>query len=279
MTQSRDFGPEAAKMRDALARYGKEELIDVMTHILRVYVLEENAPLTPDVDQPQAFEELARLTFPQLILHLQMSLEHEELGAFRVSGSDIFIRLGENEFLLGGPGPQLAAPAADGALSAEEETAAPPSAAVSKPFRFAKDPEPPAEPVTGEPDFKFEFERTPAAPSNPTPPQRPEPEPLGDRAGGGEDRYANLFGGGRGGGGPVPSISMTPPMAPPPIADVAPGDPSPEERRSIAHNANPDADDLVERESRDKSEDQPPPLSDGDKEIRPSNRFADLEFD
>ena len=40
MTRTRDFGPMAGKMRGALERYTKEELIDLMTHLVRVYVLD-----------------------------------------------------------------------------------------------------------------------------------------------------------------------------------------------------------------------------------------------
>ena len=89
----------------ALERYSKEELIDLMTHLLRVYVLNESTPLEPQLAKPSAPEELAKLTFPQLILHLQMSLDLEQLGLLRVDGKEVYITLGEREFRLGGPTP------------------------------------------------------------------------------------------------------------------------------------------------------------------------------
>lgn len=273
MSQSRDFGPLAGQMRSALERYSKEELIDLMTHIIRVYVMEDTLPGTPDVHRPQAPEELARLSFPQLLVRLQMMLQLDELARFRVSGDDVFVTIGDTELNFHGPAPEGKKPtAAQKALQS---------------MRGAPDVEPedeeeapPASPVTGEPDFEIDDLRTneeaeeeepKAEKAEPKPeraPSRPTPQPLGPRAGGG--RGGGVFGGGGGGRSPMP---------PPPIAESAPGDPTPEERAAANQESKPGSEDREERKRRAGFEESPPPLAEGDKQINPSNRFADLELD
>jgi len=88
-------------MKDALQKYSKDELIDLMTHIVKTYVVEGTLPLAPDSGATRSGEEeLARLSFPQLVLHLQMHLDHREFSAFSVSGNDVWVSMGNQRINL-----------------------------------------------------------------------------------------------------------------------------------------------------------------------------------
>lgn len=257
----------AGEMRAALERYSREEIIDLMTHILRVYVLEETSPFTPDVQQPKAVEELSRLTFPQLLLHLQMSLQHDELSLFRVSGNSIFVSLGEHEFMLGGPGPELAP-------TPPPTRAEPPRISFPEPPTpsFDELPAAPAAPVTGEADFELDdFIGRGSDDEVEEEPRRPAPEPLGERSTPKPSKADSLFGGTASPRASAPPLNMSPPKGPPPIASKAPGD-LPATERAAARSAS------SAREI--PTDDEPAPaLAEGDKDIRASNRFADLELE
>lgn len=112
MTSSRSFGPVAEQMKVALEKYSKDELIDLMTHIVKTYVVEGILPLQPETPQQSGEEQLAKLSFPQLILHLQMRLDHREWSAFSVSGTDVWVAAGGNRVnVTGGQSPLPPAPA------------------------------------------------------------------------------------------------------------------------------------------------------------------------
>ncbi len=99
--QRRDFGPQASQMRDALERYSREELIDLLTHILRLYVIEAPDGVTEEVvSVPEPTLQLHDLSFPQLILHLQMNLAHAELQHLKVSGNRVWVERDGAEVLL-----------------------------------------------------------------------------------------------------------------------------------------------------------------------------------
>lgn len=100
MSSSRSFGPVAEQMKDALQKYSKDELIDLMTHIVKTYVVEGTLPLTDAKTDRSGEEELARLSFPQLVLHLQMHLDHREFSAFSVSGNDVWVSMGNQRINL-----------------------------------------------------------------------------------------------------------------------------------------------------------------------------------
>jgi translation initiation factor IF-2 len=147
MSQSRDFGPQAADMRVALERYRKEELVELMLFIMKTYVL-GNA-VSPDIEvgpiHPPAA--LDRMSFPQLINHLQMALKLEELEHFRVSGPDVYVTIGEREFdLLGSgiavgaeaPPPEVAAPARRAAASPAVAARPAPSSGGASTTQFAE---------------------------------------------------------------------------------------------------------------------------------------------
>ena len=102
MSMARNFGPVAEQMAEALEQYSKEELRDLLTHIVKTYVVEGTLPLKPEVGMVSGDERLAKLTFPQLVLHLQMRLDHREWSLFSVSGEDVWVTSGGQRINLTG---------------------------------------------------------------------------------------------------------------------------------------------------------------------------------
>lgn len=100
MTESRDFGRMAQELRQALDQYSREELADLLCHIMRTYVIEAGAPLELDTGPEPGLSELRSLSFAQLVLRLQMSLPQEELRRLEVSGSRVWVRDGQREIPL-----------------------------------------------------------------------------------------------------------------------------------------------------------------------------------
>jgi hypothetical protein len=138
MSIARSFGPVAEEMSAALEQYSKEELIDLLTHIVKTYVVEGTLPLKPDVGVSTSDEQLAQLSFPQLILHLQMRLDHREWNQFSVSGEDVWVSVGGQRLnLTGRPSalPQVQAPGRAPAAARPEAAAQPaaPAAAAAPP--------------------------------------------------------------------------------------------------------------------------------------------------
>jgi uncharacterized protein YjbI with pentapeptide repeats len=102
MTERRDFGLMAQEMREALDQYSREELMDLVTHLARVFVVEGNAPVALEEapPPPAGMSELSGLSFAQLVLHLQMHLPHDELRRLRVSGPDVWVERGDRQVTL-----------------------------------------------------------------------------------------------------------------------------------------------------------------------------------
>jgi hypothetical protein len=244
----------AAQLRSALERYSREELVDLMTHLLRVYVLEQAPVIAPELEKPQLSDELEKFTFPQLLIHLQMSLELAELSRFRVAEGKVFVTVGDNEFQLDGPSPILPPEPAEVLMS--EPPPPPPS---SGQVVDSMPSEPPKLGPRSLEAMRQGQDRSSAASNEP------------------RSRFDSIFGGGGGGESSRPNIPMVPdellaPDAPPPIADKAPGDVVPETKRDEA--------DVEPTPAAAKArEEAPPPPPPGDKKPTPSNRFAALEFD
>ena len=108
MSQSRDFGPAALEMKAALEQYTKGELVDLLSHLVQIYVVEgalpEKAAVKPMGKEGEDL--FSRLSFPELILHLQMHLDHREWKQFSVSGDDVWVNAaGQRLNLTGRPEP------------------------------------------------------------------------------------------------------------------------------------------------------------------------------
>ena len=102
MAERRDFGPVAGQMREALEKYSREELADLLTHIVRVYVIEGKEPQLSEAGKVSSEDNLRALSFPQLMLHLQMNLPHPELKRLRVSGDRVWAERDGAEVLIAG---------------------------------------------------------------------------------------------------------------------------------------------------------------------------------
>jgi len=92
MPERPDLRKIATDIRDALASYPREALVDILTYVFQAYVV-EGAPM---VHAPQAerMQELEGLAFPELIQALQVRLEVPELALFEVQGGRVSVRLG-----------------------------------------------------------------------------------------------------------------------------------------------------------------------------------------
>lgn len=239
------------EIKAALERYSKEELVELMEHLLRIYVLNEPVKLDTAVSRPESIRELSGCTFSQLLAFLQQNLDLEELGKFRITPYTVYVSIGEAEFDLNGPTPTIAseAPADTSASSPLDDDDMSPAermdALDTKPWRSA--PRPVQTPVS-----KVE---TPSM-ADLFADDRPA-----------SDRGFSLF-------EDVPTKAEDP-DEPPPIADVAPGD-DPEVAPS---SVNDFAKAAASREEAPEAPSTPPPLAPGDKQIDPSNRFASLDLD
>lgn len=91
MSERRGVGRMTDQMREAMEQYSREELMDLLTHIVRVYVVEGGGAGVSVESAPQGLSELRGLSFSQLVLHLQMNLPHEELRRLHVSGSRVWM--------------------------------------------------------------------------------------------------------------------------------------------------------------------------------------------
>ena len=241
------------EIKAALERYSKEELVDLMEHLLRIYVLNEPVKLDSAVSKPENIREFSGYTFPQLLVWLQNNLEMEELDKFRVTPYTVMVTIGDGEFDLNGPTPTMSAGSAETeSVDAPDEDNMSPAqrmdaALDNKPWRRAPEPvAPKASSHTETPTMADLF--------------------ANDRP----DRGFALF--------DEPPERAEDPDEPPPIAEVAPGDdPSVENETASTDFAKTAA----SREEAPAAEAPatPPPLAEGDKQINPSNRFASLDFD
>ena len=96
------------QIKSALQRYSKEELVDLMEHLLRIYVLNEPVKLDSQASKPESVKDLSGLSFAQVISLLQNSLELDELAKFRVTPYTVYVSIGDAEFDINGPTPTLA---------------------------------------------------------------------------------------------------------------------------------------------------------------------------
>lgn len=86
-----DLRRQTREIRDSLSRYDREQLVDILTHVFRTYVLEGAAMASAAV--PTSTDELAGLSFAQVIERLQLRLELPELQLFEVSAGRVSVRI------------------------------------------------------------------------------------------------------------------------------------------------------------------------------------------
>lgn len=245
------------QIKSALQRYSKEELVDLMEHLLRIYVLNEPVKLDSQASKPESVKDLSGLSFAQVISLLQNSLELDELAKFRVTPYTVYVSIGDAEFDINGPTPTLAR---EGTETTKDN---------SDPHDVDDDDMTPAERM--DLDSK-PWRRAPQAPKKAPVSQVETPSMAdlfaNDRPG---DRGFALF-------DEPPTRAEEDDELPPPIAESAPGD---DPQVQADSSSNDFAKTAATREDSPvpAATPAPPALAAGDKQINPSNRFASLDLD
>ena len=95
-------------VRDALADCDREALLDMLTFVIKEYVIDGPPPML--MHQTESVADLANLSFAQLVTALQTRLEVPELALFAVDGAQVSVRVGGvMQRLVAGSGPTEAA--------------------------------------------------------------------------------------------------------------------------------------------------------------------------
>lgn len=79
-------------VRDAFADADRETLLDVLSFVVKEYVVDGPPPMM--IHQVETLGDLANLSFAQLIAALQTRFEHPELAMFTVDGDHVSVRVG-----------------------------------------------------------------------------------------------------------------------------------------------------------------------------------------
>jgi hypothetical protein len=87
-----DLRDIASNVRDALGDCDRDALIDLLTFVLKEYVVEGPPPML--VHQTETIADLGGLSFAQLVTALQTRLEVPELSLFVVDGDRVSVRVG-----------------------------------------------------------------------------------------------------------------------------------------------------------------------------------------
>jgi hypothetical protein len=87
-----DLRDLASNVRDAFAELDRETLLDVLTFVLKEYVVEGPPPML--VHQTETLADLRGATFAQLITALQTRFDFPELAMFVVDGDTVSVRVG-----------------------------------------------------------------------------------------------------------------------------------------------------------------------------------------
>jgi len=90
MSDRHDLRRQTREIREALSRFEPEQLVDILTHIFRQYVMEGAAAPASSVTLQ---DELQGLSFPQLIERLQLRLDLPELRLLEVTGNRVLCRV------------------------------------------------------------------------------------------------------------------------------------------------------------------------------------------
>jgi hypothetical protein len=142
-----DLRDIATNVREAFADADREALLDILTFVLKEYVVEGPPPML--IHQAETLAELAGTSFAQLVTALQTRLDHPELAMFVVDGDQVGVRVGGVVHPITGqrtpPANELPRPAAGVRVvetTLQQRPAPPPSRGVS--VRGAPAPTPPA---------------------------------------------------------------------------------------------------------------------------------------
>jgi hypothetical protein len=87
-----DLRDLVANVREAFADSDRETLLDILTFVVKEYVVEGPPPML--MHQAETIAELGGLSFAQLVTALQTRLELPELAMFAVDGDQVSVRIG-----------------------------------------------------------------------------------------------------------------------------------------------------------------------------------------
>jgi len=108
-----DLREISTNVREAFADADKETLLDVLTFVLKEYVVEGPPPML--IHQAETLSDLKGMSFAQLVAALQTRLDYPELAMFVVDGETVGVRIGGvvQPLLPGRTPPASAQPAVD----------------------------------------------------------------------------------------------------------------------------------------------------------------------
>src|SRR5262245_21131619 len=215
-----DLRELASNVKDAFADADRETLLDVLTFVIKEYVVEGPPPML--IHQAETLADLRAPTFAQLIAALQTRFDHPELSMFVVDGEQVSVRIGnvvhpllparqpiggtaadvprpqvgvhvvETTLAQRPPQAQAAPPAPAAAPAARTATAPPPRAGISLRSQPGASGAPPSggappQPASGP-------AAPPAAPAAPAAPSSAAPQTGGDKpdSTGGDDASARF---------------------------------------------------------------------------------------
>lgn len=130
MPERPDLRAIARDIRESLADYDREALVEILTYVFKEYVVQGAPPVL--LGRADTIEDLAGLSFPELMRALQTRLEHQELELFQVQDEVVLVRAqgvltpltADQLPQRGRPAPVAAAPVADTGASTPRESAA-----------------------------------------------------------------------------------------------------------------------------------------------------------
>jgi hypothetical protein len=87
-----DIRELAANVKEAFSDADRETLLDVLTFVIKEYVVEGPPPML--IHQAETLSDLRAPSFAQLITALQTRFDHPELAMFVVDGDTVSVRIG-----------------------------------------------------------------------------------------------------------------------------------------------------------------------------------------
>lgn len=177
-----DLREIATNVKEAFADADRETLLDVLTFVVKEYVVEGPPPML--IHQAETLADLKGASFAQVISALQTRFDFPELAMFVVDGEQVGVRIGGVvQPLLPGRQPaaaELPRPSA-GVRVVETQAAVQPRPAPAQPAPQASAP-PPARGVSVR---EVAAQPAPSAPAAPAPPAAASPS--SDKPDGGDD--------------------------------------------------------------------------------------------
>ena len=87
-----DLRELATSVKDAFGDADRETLLDILTFVIKEYVVEGPPPML--IHQAETVADLKGMSFAQLITALQTRFDHAELAMFVVDGEQVGVRVG-----------------------------------------------------------------------------------------------------------------------------------------------------------------------------------------